>query len=190
MAGTFNTTFITELILKLSILNHSAEIYEKCHLTNKLLNYNLILGRNILHELRIIFNFKNKTTTWQEVSISMKPPNCTVKEFIVIKESLPIRNANKSIKHRLDAEYKNINLKSIIMSVNYLKDKHENSLLELLQKYEEMFHGTLGKYTRSDYTIELKEDAKLYCEKPFPFPKLHKPTLKKEVNRVIKIGTS
>ena len=29
-----------------------------------------------------------------------------------------------------------------------------------------MFDGTLGKYTGSDYTIELKEDAKPYHAKP------------------------
>ena len=49
-AGTFNTTFATETILKLPELNHSAEIYAICHLTDKLLNYNLILGRDILQE--------------------------------------------------------------------------------------------------------------------------------------------
>ena len=31
-----------------------------------------------------------------------------------------------------------------------------------------MFDGTLGKYIGSDYTIELKEDAKPYHDKPFP----------------------
>ena len=41
------------------------------------------------------------------------------------------------------------------MNLNYLKDKHRNSLLELLQKYEEIFDETLRKYTGSDYTIEL-----------------------------------
>ena len=46
-----------------------------------------------------------------------------------------------------------------------------------------MFDGTLGKYTGSNYTIELKEDAK-----PFSLPKIHELTLKKEVNRLIKIG--
>ena len=45
MAGTFNTTFVIDIILKLPESNHSAEIYAKCHLTNKLLNYDLILGR-------------------------------------------------------------------------------------------------------------------------------------------------
>ena len=59
----------------------------------------------------------------------MKPPNCTAKEFFVIKESRPVRNATKRIKQILDAEYKKINLKSIIMTLDYLKDKHRNSLL-------------------------------------------------------------
>ena len=61
MAGTFNTTLVTDIILKHPELNHSAEIYAKCHLTDKLLNFNLILGRDILHKLGITFNFENKT---------------------------------------------------------------------------------------------------------------------------------
>ena len=47
---------------------------------------------------------------------------------------------------------------------------------------------TLGKYTGSNYAIELKEDAKPYHAKPFPIPKIFKLTLKKKVNRLIKIG--
>ena len=67
----------------------------------------------------------------------MKPPNCTAKEFFVIKESRPDWNATKRIKQILDTEYEKINLKSIIMNLNYLKDKHKNSLLQLIEKYEE-----------------------------------------------------
>ena len=155
IAGTFKTYFVTEIILKLPELHHSAKIHAKCHLTDKLLYYNLILDRDILHELGIIFNFENKPITWQEVSISMKPPNCTAKEFFVIKESRPIRNTTKRIKQILDAEYKKINLTSIVMNLNYLNEKCSNSLLELLQKFEKMFDGTLGKYIGSNYTIEL-----------------------------------
>ena len=35
---------------------------------------------------------------------------------------------------------------------------------------------------------KLKEDAKHYYAKPFPIPKFYEPTLKKEVNRLIRIG--
>ena len=66
------------------------------------------------------------------------------------------------------------------MNLIYLKDKHRNSLLKLLQKYKNMFDGTLGKYSGSNYTIELKEDTKPYYAKPFPIPNIHKLTLKRK----------
>ena len=44
-----------------------------------------------------------------------------------------------------------------------------------------MLNGTLGKYTGSDYTIELKEYVKPYHARPFPIPKIHKLTLKKRL---------
>ena len=56
MVGIFNTTFVTEIILNFLELDHSAKICTKYHFTNKSLNYNLILGRDILHELGIVFN--------------------------------------------------------------------------------------------------------------------------------------
>ena len=98
---------------------------------NKLLNYHLILCRDILHELGIIINYKNKTITWQEVLISMKPLNCFC-------------NQRNLIKQIIDPKYK---------KNNYLKVKHKNFLLELLQKYKEIFDGTLGKYTGYDYLV-------------------------------------
>ena len=53
----------------------------------------------------------------------MKPPNCTAKEFFVIKENRPVKKATKRIKQIIDAEYEKINLKSIIMNLNHLKGK-------------------------------------------------------------------
>ena len=42
-----------------------------------------------------------------------------------------------------------------------------------------MFDGSLGKYTGSDSTIELKDNARPYHAKLFPVPKIHGLTLKK-----------
>ena len=53
MAGTFKITFVTNLILKLPEVNYSTDIYKKCHNTDKLLNYDLILGNNILYKVGI-----------------------------------------------------------------------------------------------------------------------------------------
>ena len=50
-----------------------------------------------------------------------------------------------------------------------------------------MFDRTLGEGTGSDFTIELQEKAKPYHAKTFTKLNIHKPTLKREVDRLIKI---
>ena len=57
---------------------------------------------------RYIFYFENKTLTWQEISISMKPPNDIAKEYFVRKENHQVQNTTDSIKKNLDAESKKI----------------------------------------------------------------------------------
>ena len=81
------------------------------------------LDKDILHKLGIIFNFENKT-----ILISMKPQNFTAKEFFVIKQSCSVRNTTKSIKQILVVEYRKINLKTIVMILNYLKVIYKDSL--------------------------------------------------------------
>ena len=54
-------------------------------------------------------------------------PSCTAKEFCLIKESRQVRIVTTRIKQILDAEYKKFNSKSIVMNLNYLKEKHETS---------------------------------------------------------------
>ena len=43
-------------------------------------------------------------------------------------------------------------------------------------------------YNGPDYKIELKEWIKSYHAKPFPIPRVHEETLKREVERLVKIG--
>jgi len=51
-----------------------------------------------------------------------------------------------------------------------------------------MFDGTLGTYNGSDNTIELREGVRPYHAKPFLIPRIHEETLKKQVERLVKIG--
>ena len=80
MSGMFNTTLITKLKLKFLELNHTVETTSKCHKADQLLIYDLIFGRDILHEIGMINCFKNKTITWKKASIQMKSPDCKTKK--------------------------------------------------------------------------------------------------------------
>ena len=94
------------------------------------------------------FNF-NETAKLNGIRILCNQKNCTA------------RSVTKRIKQILDAEYEKINLESMVMNLNYLKDNNKYSLSEIWRNVWRI----LGKCTGSDYTIELMEDAK-----PFPIP--------------------
>ena len=112
----------------------------------------------------------------------------TGKQHFVIRDSKRVHSETKRIKKILDASYKKANLKDIVEALTYLDKTKQDKLFSFLKKYENMFDGTLGTYTGSDYKIELKDGIKPYHAKPFPIPRIHEETLRKEVERLVKIG--
>ena len=188
MAGTFKTTRLAEIKLKLPELSDTAEINIKCHVTKQKSKYDLILGREILRELGITLNFNNNTINWSDTSIPMKPVENNTRIHFAISDSKRVASETKRIKKILDANYEKADLNKIVDDLKYLDKNKQSKLLKLLKKYEPMFDGALGKYTGSTYKIELKDNIKPYHAKPFPIPKVHEPTLKKEVERLVKIG--
>jgi hypothetical protein len=60
--------------------------------------------------------------------------------------------------------------------------------MQLLKKYELLFDGTLGDWKTKPVSFQLKEGASLYHGQAFTVPKIHKNTLIKEVDRLVKLG--
>ena len=58
-----------------------------------------------------------------------------------------------------------------------------NYLLKLLQKYEDLFDGTLRTWKTDPVYFKLKEDTKPICLRPHPVPKVHEEMFKNEVER-------
>ena len=55
------------------------------------------------------------------------------------------------------------------------------NLLELLQKSEELFDGTLGTWKTDPVDFKLIEDVKSICSQPYPVPELHEKSFKKDI---------
>ena len=63
-----------------------------------------------------------------------------------------------------------------------------NALLQVLKKYEDLFGGTLGTWNTTLVDLELKDNAKPVCSRPYPVPKVHETMFKKEVKRLMRLG--
>jgi hypothetical protein len=64
----------------------------------------------------------------------------------------------------------------------------QKKLLQLLKKYESLFDGTLDDWKTKPVFFQLKEGASPYHGQAFLVPKMHKDTLIKEVDRLVKLG--
>ena len=76
----------------------------------------------------------------------------------------------------------------VIDKCTHLKLEEREMLFKLLNKYKDLFDGTLGRWNLGTYDIELKPDAKPYHARGFPVPRVHEKTLRQEVKRLCKLG--
>ena len=76
----------------------------------------------------------------------------------------------------LDAKYERSDLHEV-MTKQYQKNltniEHDR-LLQIMKKCEDLFYGTLGTWNTTPVELELKDNAKPMCSRPYPVPKLHK----------------
>ena len=159
--------------------------------------YDMILGHNIMSELRIMLNFKDQTMTWDDSTINMKDPESLsnlldpVNDFFWsndLYETEALQEASARLQKILDAKYAPADLNAVVQACRHLTEDEKSQLHALLCKYKHLFDGTLRTWNKKPHNIELKEGAKPYHSRPFPVPKIHERTLKVELDILIKLG--
>ena len=106
------------------------------------------------------------------------------------KEPQSMLKATNCLIQILDAKYEKANLRAIVEDDcnKHISAPDKASLLELLQEFEELFDGTLGDWDCDPVLLELKEGAMSHHGRPFPIPKKHLETTKKEIQRLCDLG--
>ncbi len=99
------------------------------------------------------------------------------------------QDTTKRVTRILGAKYQKADLQSIVTdNCKHLSADQQKKLLQLLTKYEPLFDGTLGDWKTKPVSFELKEGVSPYHGRAFPVPKVHKETIKKEVERLCQLG--
>ncbi len=160
--------------------------------------YDLIPGTVSMKEFGIILNFMDKMITIDEIILPMRNINnlqgssmlCALRHnHSLAMEPQSTQDATERAMRILDAKYSNADLQSVVRdNCKHLTIDHQKKLLQLLKKYESLFDGTLGDWKTKPVSFQLKEGASRYHSQAFPVPKIHKDTLIKEVDRLVKLG--
>ena len=191
--GTSNGTFKTNRVGEITLSFVEYSISKSVHLTPDIVEYDsgataplydLIIGKQTLHDIGAVLDFKEKTITIDGillpmrniVSLQLKPSVTRALRHNTCQAQEPVsftQTATKRVIKILDAKYDKADLPAIVNdNCSHLTPLHREKLLSLLLKYESL----------------LKEGAKPYHGRPYPIPQIHKSTLMKEINRLVGIG--
>jgi hypothetical protein len=161
--------------------------------------YDLIIGKQMMHNLGVVLDFQEKTLKIDEILLPMKNiANLQLKPRITralrentcfAQEPTSICSATKCMVEILDAKYEKADLPAKIReNCSHLTASDREKLLSVLLRFELLFDGTLGDWKLPSVSFELKEGMKLYHGRPYPIPHKHKAVLMKEVKRLCNIG--
>ena len=109
------------------------EFYEDCtlkynvHLTKKLKNYDLIIGRDLLSSMGMDINFSNSTCSWDDRSIPMRSLNSEIPQTFAIEESKTLKSATKRLKKILDAKYEPVKIDKVVFGSHHLNFKQKKT---------------------------------------------------------------
>jgi hypothetical protein len=82
------------------------------HLTKDLGSYDMIIGRDIIQDLKIIINYSTQTIIWDDVDIPLKERDSGTTAYHV-HEPVAVEQSNSRLRGILDAKYKKADLEEV-----------------------------------------------------------------------------
>ncbi len=206
--GTSNGTFLTNKVgnIEISFVEYSPSKKVRLQLDiveyslgDQAPMYDLIIGKQTMHDLGVKSDFQEKTITIDEVLLPMRNiANLQLRPRITralrentcfAQEPISTHSATKHIVKILDAKYEKADLPVIIReNCSHLTADEREKLLSVLLKFEPLFDGILGDWKLLPVSFELKEGMQPYHGRLYPIPHKHKAVLMKEIKWLCDIG--
>jgi predicted aspartyl protease len=158
------------------------------HVTDSLGAYDMIIGRDIMSDLKMDIKFSTNTIEWDGHEMPLKECDASFPEAYYVRDSTAVDEATQRLKGILDAKYEAADIRAVCDDATHLTQDEQGQLFDLLTEYEELFDGTLGVWTGSEVQLDMKPDIKPYHARAFPIPRVHVETLKMEVQRLCDRG--
>ena len=162
--GTSNGTFVTDKVgnIEIAFVDYSSS--KKVHLAPDIVEYkpgidtpmyDLIIGKNTMHDLGVVLDFNQSTIQIDEILLPMRDiANLQLKSSITralrnnsnhAQEPVSTRSATRRVVEILDAKYEKADIPAIVReNCSHLSATDREKLLSMLLRFEQLFDGTLG----------------------------------------------
>jgi hypothetical protein len=180
--GTSNSTFVTDKVgnIKIAFVDYSSS--KKVHLAPDIVEYklgldspmyDLIIGKNTMHDLGVVLDFNQSTIQIGEILLPMRDiTNLQLMSSYTralwnnlnhAQEPVSTHSATKRVVEILDAKYEKADIPAIVRETcSHLSATDKEKLLSMLLRFETLFDGTLGDWNLPPVSFEIKEDMKPY----------------------------
>ena len=162
----------------------------------RLNSYDMIIGRDLLHELGIDLMFSLGVMKWDNATVPMRDPSTlrSLESIDTLENEIfsmhdPDTTEAARIQSIIDIKYAPQDIDGIPNECVHLTETERSGLRKLLHKFEDLFDGTLGTWKTDPIDLELKDsDTKPYHARPYPVPQSQELKLKAEVERLVNYG--
>ena len=150
--------------------------------------YDVIMGLDLLKELRFVIDFGNETMEWDEAIVPFKAHDATLQTAMPIHDPPHVQAGMDRIENILQTTYGKADLEAVVAECTQLTSQQQQQLLRVLNKYGSLFDGALGTWEGSEVDLHLKPGVTPYHARPFPVPQAIEQKLHNECNRLVKLG--
>ena len=133
MAGTISTGSTAKVEFSLPEFHEDKLLEWTVHLTPKLGNYDMIIGRDLMSEVGIDIHFSTQTCSWEHSTIPMRQPTVRIEQSYIVEESGPVKQATARLKQILDAKYEAADIPQLVRSREDLSKAQRIALQQLLE---------------------------------------------------------
>ena len=139
-AGTVTTGKIVTTQFTIPELQDDKLIEWDCHVIPGLgLNYDMIIGRDLLEFAGIDIKFSSQTVEWNDFEMPFKAHDCQLHDAYNVNDGDNLEDMTDRIKKILDAKYEPADLDEVVQNQTQLSDDEKQKLSQLSHKYEDLF---------------------------------------------------
>ena len=172
--GRYSTSQIKEIAsfkIKLPDFCGSRSVIIKAYVEDTSIGrHDIVLGIRYIQEMSLIFDFKRREVTWEDISVPMrkigdiKPDELAYIDPQDVEAPEIIQQATKRMERMITPNnYNSYNYKMMILKCIHLTKAQQDILLNLFAEYSTLFDGKLGKVPNFKVILELKQDSKPFC---------------------------